>query len=115
LQSGVAWRGLRITYPSIEALRQAFAPWFTFRRVSAIGALLPPSYVEEWARGRPGLVWALHRLERRLEEAPPLAWLADHYLLELERADPTQKQNICLTNAPACGILNRVAWRSCAR
>lgn len=82
---GVRWRDLTITYPSIGALRRAYGPWFTPVRVSAIGALLPPSYVEEWARGRPGLTWALHRFERLMEGVPPLPWLADHYLVELRR------------------------------
>jgi SAM-dependent methyltransferase len=82
---GVAWRGLRISYPSIGTLRSAYAPWFRCRRVSAVGALLPPSYAELWARARPRLLWALHRIERRFEAAPPLPWLADHYLIELER------------------------------
>ena len=82
---GVAWRGLRICYPSIGTLRSAYAPWFRCRRVSAVGALLPPSYAELWARARPRLLWALHRIERRFEAAPPLPWLADHYLIELER------------------------------
>jgi SAM-dependent methyltransferase len=82
---GVPWRGLTISYPSVGALRRAYGPWFRTRRVSALGALLPPSYAEPWARSRPGLLWALHRIERRLEAAPPLPWLADHYLIELER------------------------------
>ncbi len=84
-RGGVAWRGLTIRYPSIGALRRAFAPWFRMRRVSAVGALLPPSYVEEWAAQRPRLLDRLGRWERRAETWPPLPWLADHYLLELER------------------------------
>jgi SAM-dependent methyltransferase len=82
---GVAWRGLTIRYPSIGALRRAFGPWFRPRRVSAVGALLPPSYTEGWAARRPRLLERLARWERRLETLPPLPWLADHYLLELER------------------------------
>lgn len=82
---GVAWRGLRISYPSIGALRRAYRPWFRTRRVSALGALLPPSYAEPWARSHPRLLWALHRIERAFEATPPLPRLADHYLIELER------------------------------
>ena len=84
-RGGVAWRGLTISYPSIGALRRAFAPWFRAQRVSAVGALLPPSYVEEWAAQRPRLLDRLGRWERRAETWPPLPWLADHYLVELER------------------------------
>lgn len=82
---GSPWRGLTIRYPGPGALRRAFAPWFAPRRLAAVGALLPPSYAEGWARGRPALLWALARLERRLGAAPPLPQLADHYLVELVR------------------------------
>ncbi|MBK9230285.1 MAG: methyltransferase domain-containing protein [Anaerolineae bacterium] len=82
-RDGVPWRGLTIRYPSIAALRRAFAPMFTVQRVSAIGALLPPSYVEPWAARHPALLARLNRIERRLETAWPLPWLADHYLIEM--------------------------------
>ncbi|HET9224056.1 MAG TPA: class I SAM-dependent methyltransferase [Roseiflexaceae bacterium] len=84
-RGGVAWRGLTIRYPSIGSLRRAFGPWFRLRRASAVGALLPPSYVEGWAVRRPRLLARLNRWERRIETLPPLPWLADHYLLELQR------------------------------
>ncbi len=84
-RGGVAWRGLTIRYPSIGSLRREFAPWFRLRRASAVGALLPPSYAEGWAVRRPHLLARLNRWERRPETLPPLPWLADHYLLELQR------------------------------
>ena len=82
---GVVWRGLTVRYPSIRAIRRVFAPEFRTLRVSAVGALLPPTYIEEWVRRHPRLLAALARWERRLERVPPLPWLADHYLIELER------------------------------
>jgi len=85
-RDGVAWRGLTIRYPSIAAVRRAFAPAFALQRVSAIGALLPPSYVEPWAARHPRVLAWLNRVERRLETAWPLPWLADHYLIEFIRA-----------------------------
>jgi SAM-dependent methyltransferase len=84
-RGGVAWRGLTVRYPSIRALRRAFSPDFRAVRINAVGALLPPTYVEEWTRRHPRLLAALARWERRLERVPPLPWLADHYLIELER------------------------------
>ena len=84
-RGGVDWRGLRIRYPSIRALRKAFGPAFRTRRVAALGAFLPPSYAEGWASRHPALLDRLDRWERRLETVPPLPWLADHYLIELER------------------------------
>jgi len=82
---GVAWRGLMIHYPSIHKLRRAFQPLFHPQRVSAVGVLLPPPYAEGWAAKHPRLLERLNRWERRVETWPPLPWLADHYLLELER------------------------------
>jgi SAM-dependent methyltransferase len=84
-RGGVAWRGMTIRYPSIGTLRRGFAPFFSFRRVAAVGALLPPTELEAWTARHPRLLSALARWERRLETVPPLPWLADHYLIELER------------------------------
>jgi SAM-dependent methyltransferase len=85
-RNGVAWHGLTIRYPSIRAARCAFAPHFRLRRVAAIGALLPPTYAEAWAERHPRLLAHLDAWERRLETRWPLPLLADHYLLEFERA-----------------------------
>jgi len=85
--AGAAWHGLRIRYPSIRRLRRDFEPWFRCTRVSAIGALVPPSFADEWARKHPRLLRTLDRCERRFEAVPPLPQLADHYLIELERND----------------------------
>lgn len=82
---GTTWRGARIRYPSAGALRRAFAPAFRATGATAVGALLPPSYAEPWARRHPALTRRLDRWERRFEAAPPLACLADHVLLELVR------------------------------
>ncbi|MBC9033492.1 methyltransferase domain-containing protein [Sphingomonas sp. JC676] len=84
-RGGTRWRGLTIRYPSIGAVRRAFAPYFAERRVAAIGALVPPSYAEAWAMRHPRVLATLDRWERRVETFPPLPSLADHYLIELER------------------------------
>lgn len=82
---GVAWRGLTVRYPSIGRLRRAFAADFRLLRVSAVGALLPATCFAAWAARHPRLLASLDRLERGLERVPPLPWLADHYLAELQR------------------------------
>jgi len=84
-RGGVDWRGITVQYPRIGELRRTFAPAFDTVRVSAVGALLPPTEWEAWAERHPWLLAALARWERRLEAVPPLPWLADHYLLELTR------------------------------
>jgi SAM-dependent methyltransferase len=83
---GAAWRGMTIRYPAIGKVKRTFAPEFrAYGRPAALGALLPPTYAEEWAARHPRLLARLDRWERRWENVPPLPWLADHYLLELER------------------------------
>lgn len=82
---GAPWRGLTIRYPTIGTVRRAFAPEFAQRRVAAICALVPPPHASAWAERHPRMLAALDRWERRAETIPPLPWLADHYLIELER------------------------------
>jgi SAM-dependent methyltransferase len=84
-RGGTAWSGITIHYPSIREVRQCFAPLFRTRRVTAIGALMPPPYTETRFARYPRLLGSLDRLERKLEACWPLPQLADHYLLELER------------------------------
>jgi hypothetical protein len=84
-RGGASWRGLTIRYPSARAAGRAFQPQFRVRRVAGIGALVPPSYAEQWARRHERLVLRLDRVERRFETHPLLAALSDHYLLEMER------------------------------
>ncbi len=93
LRAGVRWRGLEVRYPGIRTLRRAFEPAFRLRRVAAVGALLPPSYAESWAVRHPRTVARLDRWERRFETVPPLPWLADHYLAELERMQTPRFRN----------------------
>jgi len=84
-RGGATWSGIPIRYPSIGAARRAFSPQFNCLRVSALGALLPPPYAQGLLGRWPRLIGALDRAERRLESRWPLPWLADHYVLELER------------------------------
>ena len=82
---GAEWRGMRVRYPTVGDVTRAFEPAFDAVSARALGALLPPSYAESWARQHPEMTERLAELEERFEAVPPLAWLADHYLLELVR------------------------------
>jgi hypothetical protein len=79
------WRGMQVRYPSIRAMRRRLAPSFEVGRVWALGALIPPSYAEPWARRHPRMLASLARIERRIERWPGVAQLADHYVLEVTR------------------------------
>ena len=83
---GAEWQGLAVRYPTVGAVRRAFSPYFVQRRAAGIGALIPPPYAAAWAARHPRLLAALDRWERRIETVPPLPWLADHFLIELERS-----------------------------
>jgi 2-polyprenyl-3-methyl-5-hydroxy-6-metoxy-1,4-benzoquinol methylase len=84
-REGTRWRGLTVRYPSIRAMARAFAPEFRVRRVAGLGVLLPPSYAAAWLERRPALLARLDRWERRIEAWPGVAWLGDHYIVEMER------------------------------
>lgn len=84
-RSGATWRGITVRYPSLGAVRRAFALQFSVRRTGGLGVLLPPTYADAWVRRHPRLVELLDRWERRIERWPLVPWLGDHYLVELER------------------------------
>lgn len=78
-------RSMRVWYPSPRQLRREFATSFRCLHTTAIGLLLPPTdfagVVERWPR----LTAVASAIEDWLAPLPPLGWLADHYLLTLER------------------------------
>jgi SAM-dependent methyltransferase len=84
LRRDCQWRGIPLRYPSPFTLGRVFSREFRVTRVSAIGILLAPC-LETASKRWPRAVAFLHRCERLLETMPPLPWIADHYLLELER------------------------------
>lgn len=81
------WRGIKIFYPSLRALRRALAAHFDFQSATAVGGLVPPSYAEPWAQRHPNALARLNRWERRFEQSAPLVALADHYLAIFKRKD----------------------------
>lgn len=84
---GSEWRGMTIRYPSVRAFRRACPKELRIQSVSSVGAFLPPTYVEPWIRQHPRWLATLAWLEQRLAEVPPFPQLADHYLVEMVRAD----------------------------
>ena len=82
---GVPWRGVTVRYPSPRSLRASLRPAFALRRLSALGALLPPTEAGAWLARRPALLDRLDRWGARVETRFPFPWLSDHYLAELVR------------------------------
>lgn len=83
---GVEWRGQRIHYHTPGTVRRAAATaGLKVQRIAGLGALLPITEAGPWISRHSRLLSTLDRLERRFETIPPLPWLADHLLVELER------------------------------
>ena len=76
---------IRIAYRWPAELARAFEPCFRVERLSALGWALPPSLWSSALEKRPGLLAAMARVERWLQRFRPLAYLSDHYVLELRR------------------------------
>ncbi len=82
---GVAWNGIRIYYPTPAQVQRVFDRQFHCARLGALGTLLPPPYTEGFWSPASRLIAMLERGERSLETLWPLPWLADHFLIELQR------------------------------
>ncbi len=76
---------VRTWYPSIESIRQTFAPAFNMTRVTGLGVFLPPSYLASVVDKHPRLFRLLTRLERAMASTFPFSYIADHAIIEFER------------------------------
>lgn len=76
---------LQVWFPSARQLIGEFASSFRPVGQYAIGALLPPPYLEPLVMRAPQLFRTLALLDRRLASSWPLPLLSDHYLLTFER------------------------------
>jgi SAM-dependent methyltransferase len=74
-----------VWYPTISEIRRSFLPWFRLRSFQAVGLLVPPSYVEPWARHHKRILAWLESTDRVLSTWPVLRVIGDHVLLEFER------------------------------
>jgi ubiquinone/menaquinone biosynthesis C-methylase UbiE len=79
---------LTIYYPTLREVRRSFAPHFRLRSLRGVGVVIPPSYLEPWARRYPSLLRGLCRLETVLARLPLLRISGDHMLLVFEKVSP---------------------------
>jgi ubiquinone/menaquinone biosynthesis C-methylase UbiE len=75
----------RVCYPTAAKLARTFAPDFRIVRRRGIGVLVPPTYLEPWARRHPRALATAATLDRVLSILPLVRAAADHVLLVLER------------------------------
>lgn len=76
---------VRVYYRTVAELARTFAPGFRVVRRRGIGVLVPPTYVENWARRHPHAMAAAASLDRGLSRMPLVRATADHLLLVMER------------------------------
>lgn len=84
-RASVGGSALVIFYPTVGALRSAFAPYFTLEGIQAVGLTVPPSYLEARMRRHPRLLAACIRLDRWFSRLPLLRVLGDHMLLTFRK------------------------------
>jgi ubiquinone/menaquinone biosynthesis C-methylase UbiE len=75
---------IHVQYPTLRQLRALFLP-FALRSCTGIGIMVPPSYLEPWARKYPKLIDALSRIDRALQNLPAFRVIGDHMLLHFEK------------------------------
>ena len=76
-----------VYYHSVRSMRSVFAPAFRLESVHGIGVLVPPSYLEPWARRFPRLTRLAAEADRYLGLCPGVRGFADHILLRFERTE----------------------------
>jgi SAM-dependent methyltransferase len=78
---------LRHYHPSVAAVVRMFAPEFRLRGWKGMGIVLPPPYLESWARRFPKILDRLASADRWVGCVPLLRGIAGHVLLQFERAE----------------------------
>ena len=86
-QANVGELTITVSYPTVNAVRGAFAPWFELDCRQAIGLFVPPSYVESWARKHGAMIGYLEKMDGMFANFPVLRDLGDHVLLEFTRCN----------------------------
>ncbi|HTS35902.1 MAG TPA: class I SAM-dependent methyltransferase [Candidatus Solibacter sp.] len=81
---------VHVRYPSVKAVAHAFGPHFRLRSIKGIGIAIPPSYLEGWARRRPGWLRVGERADSLLALCPGIRLMGDHVLARLQRVPLSQ-------------------------
>ena len=76
---------LNISYPTIQAISNDFAPHFKRSRLQPLGLFLPPSDVYPVIEKRAKLLKGLTRADDTFASISQLALFADHYWIEFKR------------------------------
>jgi ubiquinone/menaquinone biosynthesis C-methylase UbiE len=74
-----------LQYPTLRVLRKLFSPFFALRLCIGVGVVVPPSYLEHWAREHEGMLNRLRAADTVISCWPGLRTIGDHMLLSFER------------------------------
>lgn len=77
----------RIRYYTPGKLASFFKPIFKVKKVFPIGCFVPPSYLQLFFSRHRGLLDILFRLDSIALRLPPLAYLADHFMIIMQKND----------------------------
>ncbi len=77
----------RIYYYTPGKLTSLFKPLYKVKKVMPIGCFVPPSYLQPFFNSRKGLLDILFRLDTLALRLPPLAYLADHFMIIMQKND----------------------------
>ena len=83
--AGVGKFVVKVYYPTLREVTQAFSPWFRLQSCTGIGVTVPPSYVEPVIRKHPRLLRLLCFIDRHVARLPWVRTLGDHMLLHFVR------------------------------
>lgn len=78
---------VKVYYASVGVVSRVFAPEFHLRKWKGVGLIVPPSYLEPLAQRFAKVLDKLVTADRWLGRFPVLRAMADHVLLEFERAE----------------------------
>ena len=76
---------LRVHYPSVREIQNAFASSFELVSWRGVGVVLPPSWMEPLFQHHPALVNLLTSIDRTLGRVPVFRGVADHILFHFVR------------------------------
>lgn len=77
----------RIYYYTPRKLASLFKPLYKVKKVLPIGCFVPPSYLQSHFNKRKPLLDILFRLDTMVLRLPPLAYLADHFMIIMQKND----------------------------
>lgn len=85
LMANVGDQQIKTYYYSPKDFYRLFQSDFEWVKSVAVGAAIPPSYLEPFFQKRPQYLEVLNKIEKKINYWKPIAAISDHYLIHLKR------------------------------